>query len=234
MQLRDFAEREFAFDRRSGRYRIRSGAGKGQFISREAILALTRGAIAQNKIQLVNLADELDSESINLRDFQLQAARLLRMIHIQQAAIAAGGVEQITPEEWLSVARRLKQQYYAGRDYSTNKRYGIKWLAKDIREGKVSLAQLRQRLGLYANSGIETFWDIQARKAFSQGAPYAIRHLGATDDHCPQCPQYAALPPQPVTSVIRPTQSCDCKNNCRCRLEFLSFEDAVRLGAVVA
>lgn len=228
--LSDFSDRQFQWDTRVKRYRVTEGAGKGDFISREAILSLTREAIAANKIQLIALADELTDGKLTLKQFQLEAARQVRLIHTQQAAIAAGGFDRVTPEMWLSVARELQRQYRTGRDIETGKRYGLKWLCEDIKNGKVSLPQLRQRLALYANSGKASFWEIDTQVQFNKGLTHGIRKLGKAHKHCSPCILYSTYPPQPLQSIIRPTQQCDCGPNCVCTILAMSVEDAIALS----
>jgi hypothetical protein len=231
--LLDFADRQFKWDTRIKQYRVTEGAGKGSFISREAILRLTLDSIENNKGNLVGLADELANQRITLKEFQLEAAKQVRLIHTQQAAIAAGGFDRVTPEMWLSVARELQRQYRTGRNIETGQRYGLKWLCEDIKNGKVSLPQLKQRLALYANSGKASFWEIDTQVQFNKGLTHGIRKLGATHRHCVPCLLYASYGPQPLTSIIRPTQQCDCGPNCVCTIFAMSIEDAIAMSGGV-
>lgn len=223
----DFIDREFKWESQLKQFRVTKGAGKGDFISREAILHLTREAIKANQAQLMTLADDLASNTITLREFETQAAKHIRLIHTQQAEVAAGGYDKVTPEMWLEVANELKRQYKDGRNLITGDRYGLKWLCRDIIDGKVSLPRLKQRLALYANSGKVSFWHTDLRVQFDKGLTYGIRVLGATDRHCTPCVYYASLPPQPLTSIIRPTQQCTCGTNCLCTVVPMSVEEAI-------
>jgi hypothetical protein len=223
----DFADREFQWDSKLKQFRVTKGAGKGGFISREAILSLTRAAVKANQAQLLTLADDLATNTITLREFETHAAKHIRLIHTQQAEVAAGGYDKVTPEMWLEVSNELKRQYKDGRNLITGERFGLKWLCRDIIDGKVTLPRLKQRLALYANSGKVSFWHTDLQVQFDKGLTYGIRVLGATDKHCTPCVYYASLPPQPLTSIIRPTQQCVCGTNCLCTVVAMTVEEAI-------
>lgn len=222
--VRKDAIADFRYDPASKRYRWREGAGKNQFAPKAAVLERTRAYVVSQSNELVRLADRLDAGDITLGQFQRDAALALKQIHVSQAFLAAGGHENLNDADWLSVGRTLKKHYYDGKE--GDRKFGIKWLAQDIKDGKVSLAQLRNRLKQFAASGKETYWRISAEKS---GKPYAMRLLGDAE-HCEQCPKYAALPPQSIADVVLPTQKCDCRSNCKCQLVFLSLEEAVAAG----
>jgi hypothetical protein len=214
------------FDREVGRYRYRDSK---RFARREAVLYLTRENIDQQSQELIKVGDRLALGAISLPDFQREAAQILKRIHVQSFILGVGGVDRVTDADWLKVGRLLKQQYYDGKDPETGKRFGLKWLCQDILDGKVTPEQLRYRLSLYAQSGKVTYWEADRTAAIRSGKPYAVRKLGDAE-HCRQCPEYAAMPPQPVEQIILPTQKCDCRNACKCTLLYLSLTEAIARG----
>jgi hypothetical protein len=219
---------EFVWDKTTGRYRYRTGASKGQFAPRTAVLALTRSNIQARSQELIDLGDSLSNGDIDLLDFQLSAAKLLKRIHLQSAILGKGGIDQMTDVDYLRVARALKIQYYDGKDPKTGKPFGLKHLANDIRNGTVSPAQLNYRLSLYAKAGSSSYWAAY-QAAEKQLKPYGIRSLGRAE-HCADCLQYAALLPQPIEKVILPGTRCRCGPSCQCSIKSLTLEEAIARG----
>jgi hypothetical protein len=219
---------EFKYDPRVNRYRVVTGAGKGSFISKEAFLNSTERYIKEQNSKLVDLATQLENNKISILELQLDAAKILKEIHISQAILGANGVENMDASKWAMVGRELKRQYYQGFDLSTGRRFGLQHLAREYREGKVSVEQLKNRLRLYAQSGKKSFWD-QARLR-NKNFQYAFRTL-ANCIHCDDCVRYAKMGVQPIEVLPLPTQNCKCRNNCKCTIKFLTFEEAIKLGS---
>lgn len=217
MQTADFAVEGFRWN--GSRYQWTDGAGKGQFASRTAILNYSKAAIVRHSNELIGLADKLESKQINLADFQREAAEKLKKIHIHQAIQAARGSENLFANDYLIVARQLRKQYYAGVDEITGKRYGIQHLAAQIANGEVSLAQLKARLKLYAQSGKSTYWEIDRWKKRQSGITEGKRILMA-GENCPECIAFSQIGWTSIESIVMPTQRCSCKNSCRCRVEW--------------
>ncbi len=225
--LRTDIFQEFKYEPGLNRYRIVSGSGKGQFISKEAFISSTERYVVEQSKKLINLGYELSSQKISLEDFQSSAAKYLKEIHISQVILGNGGIEGITAGDWGNVGNTLKAQYYSGVDSKTGSRYGLKWLVRDLKEGKVSESQLINRLGLYARSGKLSYWKQRSRKEGTKD--FARRTLGASE-HCPDCVRYAALGIQPKERLPLPLEACECRTNCKCSITFMSFEEAVKKG----
>jgi hypothetical protein len=203
----------YRWDVKLGRYRY---TNTGKLAPRSAVLALTDRFITQQKAELQSLGERLSAGAIDLGKFQQQAGEILRSIHSGSAILGKGGIDKMTQPDWDKAIAILKQQLYKGRDRVTGKPYGIKHLAEEWRSGTVSPAQLQMRLGLYAQSGKLTYWEMLKRSS----SGLAIRVLGAAE-HCPECLEYAALPPQPIAQVVVPGVACSCRVNCRCAIEMV-------------
>lgn len=225
---------DIGFNPSIGRFFVRSGAGKGQFVGRDAVLSLTRAAIADQSQQLIDLGDRLTDGKITLQDFQRESARLVRRLHVQQTAIAVGGLDKVTPAMWLATARRLKIQYKDGKDKETGKPFGLKWLAKDIQDGSVSPAQLRNRLGMYAQAAIGSYWGTLQQAQVGQGMTEGRRILADSDRACPDCVGFAGLGWVPIAKLVMPTQKCQCRSRCRCQIEYRGSTSnfAVPVGSI--
>lgn len=221
-----YAEPEFYWDSKVQRYRYRDSR---RFVSRDAILSLTDRSIQANHLELTQLADKLASGELAIANFEREAGQILRRLHVQQAILGRGGSDRMTPANWLEVGRELKRQYYAGRG-DDGKPYGLRWLAQDIRDGTVSLAMLKSRLGAFADSSRVSYWAMQRQNAIDAGKPYAKRKLNPEAEHCADCYAYAQEPPKPIALVPLPSQNCDCLTSCRCDVIFLSRDEAIAQG----
>ena len=231
MQTVDFAiSADYTFDPKTGRYRYRSGtAGAGQFAPRTAVLALTEDTILSERKNLLEVGLKLAEGKITLRQFQADAAEVVRRLHVANAILGRGGIDKMSDRDWLEVARNLKTQYYAGFDPDTGHRFGLKHLAADIKAGGVSAGQLQARLAMYASASKQSYWRAFKRTEEESGRGYGIRQLGQAE-HCAECIQLAAQPPQPIDRVVLPGYQCSCRALCKCTILSLTLEQAVKRG----
>jgi hypothetical protein len=217
---------EFTYDVRLRRYRVSTGVGAGQFISKQAFIASTQRYLDAQQNLLISLADDLGDGRLQLKDFQRRAAEILREIHTSQAILGANGIENLNSSDWLRVGRQLKRQYYAGIDTESGRRFGLKYLAQDIANGRLSLAEIRNRLSLYAESGKLTYYETEGAK---NEKPLVKRVLGAAE-HCQECLDYASMGIRPKGELPYPTERCSCKMRCKCSMLYLSLEEAISQG----
>lgn len=203
------------FDVRSRRFRYRDSKA---FASIEAVQHQAEKYRNNQQTALAQLAQKYAQGTINLKQLQEESAISLKRIHLAEMLRAISKQEQVTAERFLIVGRNLKQQYYTGKDPMTGERYGLKYLFRDLVEGKVSPGQLENRLRMFGESGKLTYWSIRANTA-SDIFTEARRILGAAE-HCPNCVEYARRGWVAIAEVIYPTQACQCRTNCKCSLEF--------------
>ena len=202
---------------------------KGRRIPPRTIETLNGGWMDMQKEQLIDLGDRLSNNRINLQQFQRQAGRIVSDINSASFALGAGGWRHITREGRDKLEGLIRAQLHDGRDSRTNQRYGLQNLAQEIKDGSVSAAQLQNRLSMYAESGKRAYFEGQRLAHQNSSAPYGYRVLGV-GEHCQQCPEYASRPPQRADQLIMPTERCDCRNRCFCRIVWLSLEEAVKKG----
>ncbi|NEP13258.1 MAG: hypothetical protein F6K14_24235 [Symploca sp. SIO2C1] len=214
---------QISFDVRSRRWRYRDSKA---FASMEAVRTQAERYFLQEKQTLIKLGNDYNEGRIDLKELQQKAGLALKHIHIAQMIQALDRQEDLTSDKFLLVARNLKQQYHSGTDVLTGERFGIKYLAIDMLQEKVSPAQLTNRLRMFSESGKVTFWGTKSAIAKTNGMREARRVLGS-GEHCRHCPKYAALGWVPLSELILPTQQCECRTNCKCTVEFRSSrEDA--------
>jgi hypothetical protein len=211
---------EIRYSPNTNRYRVFEGAGKGQFISKKAFNARLKDALVAETEKFLLLADRLYSTS-DVKSFELEAAKALRALHTGQAILGADGWENMTSRRWLMVARTLKEQYGLTSDF------GLRYLADDFVNGKLSQAQFKARLGLFAKGSKQSYFLQEAEN--NADKPFAKRVLGVAE-HCPECLQYASMGVVAKNLLPKPTELCSCRMNCACRINYYSLEE---LGAAI-
>jgi hypothetical protein len=99
-------------------------------------------------------------------------------------------------------------------------------MVDQIAAGSLSGAQIAERSGRYGANGGLSFNQGLAAAAFIAGASYEQRFLGACSPHCQDCVDYAAQGRQPIGTLPKPREQCQCFMNCCCRLEFFTLGGA--------
>lgn len=217
MQLQaDSRALDFYYDENSKRYRYRDSQ---QFAPKRAVDNLTRDFITETFSDLSTLGDELYSLRITLSEYQRRFAEKVKDLHIAQAALGKGGYHLLTSSDYLDIGRRLKNQYYAGIDPLTGRRYGIRHFVNEILAGTVSKRMLLHRMKRFGLSSKASFWSMARNRAIQNGRTKARRKRNAQES-CPECISYEALGVVNIEDAILPTEFCSCGPNCRCTLTF--------------
>lgn len=205
---------EFYYDPRTQRYRWRGTSG-GRFASKSAVLERTRRYVDEQRSQLTQHTLDLANNKITLVQWQQRSSETLKKIHISQAILGHDGLENMTSADWLRVGREVKRQTLGG-IADDGRRYGIKHLARELQQGKVTEGELLARIQMFGNSGKVS--HSEAFKAHNIGS-LAVRVLGKSDRHCPFCVEQASKEPRPIEEV--PTIGCcpQCLTSCRCTIE---------------
>lgn len=205
---------EWIYEAGTGRYRDRK---TGRFLSRRTVQGLVQGRINSLSSEVESLGEQLLSGRLTLNDWQFEVAEKLRTLWVQQFALGRGGVDQVTPNEWLTVGRLLKSQYAFLRGF-----------ARDIASGRVTEAQLLPRLRLYVQASSFAYWAGTDAAERARGKQFMQRLLGVAE-HCPDCLRYASMGVQPIGSLPLPTVGCVCRANCRCSVRYYTAEEAEKL-----
>ncbi len=199
---------EFKFDRNSQRYRISSGAGKGQFLSKEAVDALTQKTIRQAKDDLKTIGNLLLKRKISVGTWEEATAKTLKTIEINQYAIGKGGSGRLNQRDYGLIGQRLKEQY----------RY-LRGFSEDLIAGKLTEGQLWQRLNLYA-ADTRHAYELARTESHAQDGYNWERRLRHARDSCSPCIDYAAQGWQAIRSLPNPGDRCTCGSSCKCTKEF--------------
>lgn len=210
---------DYSYDPKSGRYRYISGPGKGQFAPREAVLAITKDYVNTKTQELKDLGTALSDGKIDLDKFQDGMSNILRVLHVNQAILGRGGLDRMQPADWLAVGRTLKQQYRDGKG-SDGQKFGVKWLAADIKAGLVSPAQLQNRLTMYAQASKISYHKAVQANQVDLGYTLMQRFLGQCKNHCPSCYSYSVMGKRPVGDLPLIGEKCECGSNCCCSIKY--------------
>lgn len=208
------------------RFRYSGGEGqpqRGTFVSRKDSLKLQSDHLKEAKKRFIELTPRIIAGEIGVYK---EAGRLLKSIHMSNAVLAAGGIDRITDSDLGTIGSILKKQYYSGRGQD-GKPYGLKHLFKDVEAGRVSEAQLRNRLRMYIEAGELSGNVVLQNKAVEQGLT-AMKRIDSGDDaECDDCARYAAVGWSLIGSLPLPKVDCKCRSNCRCRVIYARVEDIV-------
>ena len=165
---------------------------------------------------LQSSVDDLFNKVISVDDFILEVGENLQTIHVMNAVQANNGKTEL-PENHLNIVRKnLSDQFLTGKDETTGKQFGLKFLAQDLELGQTA-DQLKNRVDLFSMSGKATKEEVTLDNKTAQGMTEGLRILGASE-HCPECIEYGARGWVKLEDLILPTQGCSCKNKCKCRI----------------
>jgi len=206
---------QWVWETTTGRYR---NLATGQFVGRETILGLVDSIVdrtVENPVATLNTM--LADKRLSVADWQTGFARQIKNAYAQQAMLAAGGREQMTPRLWGMVGGSVREQYNYLKDF-----------AKQIESGSLTAAQIEARTKMYLNSSREVYWRVQDMQARDQGMTQERWHAVGDDSTCGPCSDADAMGwqnlgffAQPGSgNVIAGQTTCLGLTNCRCTKEY--------------
>lgn len=204
--------KEITYDRAVGRFRY----PEGSFASREAVVYQASRYLDEQQRLLVSYAEQMWNRPNDLA-LQRQVAQTLKEIHITSGVIAAGGPQNMFANDYLILARGLKNQYGISDNFPQE--YGLKFLFAELQRGEVSLKRLVERLVMYGKSAKTAYFGIEVAKQQAEGKTEALRILGF-GEHCEECKRYAGFGWVGIQQLILPTQQCSCLTNCLCTVRY--------------
>lgn len=195
----------FLYDRSNARYRNTS---TGRYVARRDILGLLDTQINAAERRLGDLVTALHEQRISPAIFQEQMRTELRRLHLQNAALGAGGFDRLTAREYGRAGQMLRTDY----ERLTN-------LARDIVDGRATLPQALNRVQGYAGQARQNFLEAERDAARATGRDYEERRRLGVAEHCNDCVGYAERSWQPLGVLPVPGTSSVCGTHCRCTLE---------------
>lgn len=196
----------WVWDGRTQRYRDKQ---TGRFLRNQTVLSLIEGNIQQKSDLFTKTLDDLIQGKITSGQFQQQSLETIKYLHAQQYLVGKGGFRRTTAEDYLQIARDLKAVHYPA----------FQVFVDDLRSGKLTEAQAKQRMRAFAIASKKSYHYGLKQSAVENGYRYARRFLSAAE-HCSDCPIYAALGVVNISSLILPGEQCECRYNCKCYVRY--------------
>lgn len=195
---------EFEYDRRSLRYRWKTGKRKGQFVSQAKVEALVQKHVAKVKDEAIAIGQRLIDGKITVPEWETEVAKRLKSAHVAEYALGKPG--ELSSSDYGRIGAQLRMQYQRLRMFSDQ-----------IVSGNLSKQQIVYRTQLYFGKIRESYWG--GRRAINRenGAMWEKRLL-AIADHCASCPVYSGMGWQPIGTLPLPTNLCECRSNCKCSM----------------
>jgi len=162
----------------------------------------------QNATRMQRRTQRLLDERLSLADWERQMARDILRSNLRAAQAGAGTAGRLTPAHIEKLRAKVSAELEA-----------LRRLADDLSAGRISPKMALYRAGRYGRNATQAFWEAQ-HQTYSDGRWMARRFLDPTAEHCRQCPGYAQPNWLPVDQVVPKGAQCDCRGNCRCRVEY--------------
>jgi hypothetical protein len=196
------------FDRNTGQYR----GEDGRFVPRSTIESLISNEIARNQRRSQELTTKLISGDLELGDWQRQIMQTIKDSHLRLGILGAGGVDNASPSTYGTIGSQIKDQY----------KY-LALFATSIEASELSEAQIRVRLDQYMKSSKITFYKIELKSRVADGFQRGKRLLDRQSKHCEACLGHERPMWVNLSDIIAPGTDCQCRSNCRCRVQYSRF-----------
>ena len=206
----------YIYDKRpgsTGRYRDRR---TGRFIAQESVIGLLEERVTHFSEQSRILSNSYGDGRLSLAQWERGQRQLMKRLHIQKAALGAGGFKQLDLKD---VNARLADQ---------NKRFDKFML--DIRDKALSPAQMRARAQLYVKAGRSSYWDERTKDRAGAGDKEEKWITVGDGIVCDLCSGLGEMGWQPIGVLPNPGQRCRGLTNCRCEKKYRKA-DGVTLAA---
>ena len=202
---------KFSFEKKSQRYRFKTGDRAGQFVSKAKVRSLVEERIQQERDALDRLAANLVNESIRLQDFEKGVAKRLKNLHIQSYILGKGGEGVYDNRvDKAAIAQKLETEY----------RY-LRRFTEQIKRGELTEAQIRARTKSYGSAAYGTQQQGTAAGHKDNDYNYEKNILSAVEN-CWECEYLSYLGVVRIGQIsrVQPPGTRICFANCRCHIEF--------------
>lgn len=197
----------FSYDRSSARYR---SAQTGKFVARRDILSQLDAQVRGGEQRLANLTTAFHEGRLSVSVWQEQMTTEIRRMHLQNVALGAGGWDRLNQRDYGRVGGKLRADYQR-----------LELFAKDIQEGKLSIAQAIARSELYAGNARTQFWDAERDRQPQELGMVAIeRRMLGSAEHCRDCVGYYDRGWTMAGQLPSPGVGSVCLTRCKCSLHY--------------
>jgi hypothetical protein len=187
------------------RYRDQS---TGRFVSRANIVGLLEAQVDSAEHRLASLTTAYYEGRLSPALWADNMRTELRRLHLQNAALGAGGFNNLTAQAYGRAGGHLRQEYARLVEFG-----------RAIASKEITLPQALARANMYVGSArVEYFAEQQAQRMANAPDGMTViemRSLGAAE-HCINCIDYHSQGWQPIGTLPPPGVGSVCLSNCRC------------------
>lgn len=194
------AESPYWWDTKSLRYR----GPDGRFVSHEYVHRAVVRFLDNAGGEVGKVTGDMIAGRVEIGEWQVRMARLIKSMHLAAAAANNGGFNNLTRDDYLTVARALKFNY---------KRLAL--FAKRVEQGQLSPAQILVRADMYTSAAYTGAENVRATQHKRQGYTEELRILGAAE-HCVDCLNEASRGWIPIGEGLAIGETA-CTVRCKCR-----------------
>lgn len=218
----------YFYDPRTRRYH---NAQTGQFVPFRVIYSLLQTNEAASAEVMLNLTTALQSGDLPKGLWLAAMQRQIRALHVQNAALGAGGLDQLQGSDYYRIDQALRT------DLDRLDRFGAQVLA-----GQQSLAQIQNRINMYVGNARVQFFKARRPPIVEPHEMVIERRRLQPAEHCSWCIHLADLGWQPYGVLPVPGESSatwqgdQCLTNCQCEMQQMVItrvESALFLGPKV-
>ena len=201
----------YRYDPVSQRYR---DAGTGRFVSFQRIYRLVDLNENSQAATMQAVTAEFLAGNLDAPHWYLAMTNQQRVLTVQQAALGAGGFDNIRPADFRRIEDQLRD------DFQRLLRFG-----RQIEVGSVSPGQAQVRVNMYVGRARTQFYLSQPPPLLRAGEMAIERRVLHPAEHCEWCVYLADLGWQPYGTLPAPCESSatwqgtQCLTNCKCGLE---------------
>lgn len=199
------------FNAAAGRYQDR----QGRFVNAATVRRDLDRALDESARAVAALADELRARRISLGEWELRMRAEVKTVQLYSAAVAKGGLAQLTSADLGRVGRETREQYAYLRNF-----------ALQIQAGLHLDGRFRRRTAMYAQAGRGLFHRVERSEMARRGYTHESNVLAASD-HCDGCVGETARGPVPIGELV-PIGQRTCLSGCRCRVAYHRSADDAR------
>ena len=198
----------YLWDKRTHNY-VRVATGR--FVARGHVVELLEKSVAARERRLYEGVRRLADGTRSPQVFLSHAKVMLKRQYLQEAALAAGGWDQLTPTDFGRVGGKLRAQY--GR---------LSEMTAGIRDGEVSEAQALSRMQMYMGNARAEYFEVE--RDLLPPVPMGQARIErrtlspSRSGPCEDCVRYNDMGWQAEGMLPVPTQASVCNGHCKCTL----------------
>ena len=188
--------------------------GKARFVSREEVMNWIYSSLRATSTVTDTLAKLVKDQIIAPRDWYEMMKQNIKDEYIRQYITGIGGRANMKAADWGRIGAMVKEQYG--------------WLTgfyQQIKDGKLSEAQIAMRARMYINSAREAYEKANAIVAIKWGADEVYWDVDPSVENCTGCIGFQSLgwskiASNPYGGAYPGSGNTPCLTSCHCTLHY--------------